>query len=211
MNYSVVVVDDHFLLSQAIGGLVQDFKNFDVLYLCKNGQELLDNFEKTEKNIPDLVLMDIKMPILNGIETTEQLKKKYPKVKVIALSIEEDEYTILKMLRAGAKGYLMKDTKKDILEEALLQVMESGHYYTNTVSHILMDSLERDIDTDLKEKEIEFIKLACTDMNYKEIADKMFVSYKTVEGYRDSLYKKLGIKNRIGLMLFAIKYNMFTP
>jgi DNA-binding NarL/FixJ family response regulator len=211
MNYSVVVVDDHFLLSQAIGGLVQDFENFDVLYLCKNGQELLDKFEKSDKNIPDLVLMDIKMPILNGIETTDQLKKKYPQVKVIALSIEEDEYTILKMLRAGAKGYLMKDTKKDILEEALLQVMASGHYYTNTVSHILMDALGRDVDTELKEKEIEFIKLACTDMNYKEIADKMFISYKTVEGYRDALYKKLGIKNRIGLMLFAIKYNMFTP
>ena len=110
MNYSVVVVDDHFLLSQAIGGLVQEFENFDVLYLCKNGQDLLDKFNDPI-NIPDLVLMDIKMPILNGIETTERLKIKYPNVKVLALSIEEDEYTILKMLRAGAKGYLMKDTK----------------------------------------------------------------------------------------------------
>jgi|SRR5690606_7404004 len=210
MNYTVAVVDDHFLLSQAIGGLVQDFENFNVLYLCKNGQELLDKFKKDGKNIPDLVLMDIKMPILNGIETTEQLKEKYPDVKVIALSIEEDEYTILKMLRAGAKGYLMKDTKKDILEEALLQVMETGHYYTNTVSNILMENLEKDVDTELKEKEIEFIKLACTDMNYKEIADKMFCSYKTIEGYRDAIYKKLGIKNRIGLVLFAIKHNMFT-
>ncbi|SRX55262.1 response regulator transcription factor [Aequorivita sp. CIP111184] len=210
MNYSVVVVDDHFLLSQAIGGLVQGFNNFKVSYLCKNGQELLDKFENP-LNIPDLVLMDIKMPILNGIETTEQLRKKYPNVKVLALSIEEDEYTILKMLRAGAKGYLMKDTKKDILEEALLQVIENGHYYTNTVSQILMESLEKETDTELKEKEIEFIKLACTEMNYKQISEVMFCSYKTVEGYRDSLYKKLGIKNRIGLVLFAIHHNMFTP
>lgn len=210
MNYSVVVVDDHLLLSQAIGGLVQDFKNFRVLYLCKNGQELLEKL-KTPKNIPDLVLMDIKMPILNGIETTEQLRKTHPNIKVLALSIEEDEYTILKMLRAGAKGYLMKDTKKEILEEALLQVMDSGHYYTNTVSQILMESLEKDIDTELKEKEIEFIKLACTDMSYKEIADAMYCSYKTVEGYRDAVYKKLKIKNRIGLVLFAIHHNLFTP
>ncbi|CAM3429780.1 response regulator transcription factor [Aequorivita lipolytica] len=210
MSYSVVVVDDHFLLSQAIGGLVQDFENFRVLYLCKNGRELLDNFENPQK-IPDLVLMDIKMPILNGIETTEILKKQFPNVKVLALSIEEDEYTILKMLRAGACGYLMKDTKKDILEEALLQVMENGRYYTNTVSQILVDSLEKEIDTELKEKEIEFIKLACTDMNYKEIADKMCCSYKTVEGYRDSVHKKLKIKNRIGLVLFAIHHNLFTP
>lgn len=210
MNYSVVVVDDHFLLSQAIGGLVQDFKNFDVLYLCKNGQELLDKFEDPQ-NIPDLVLMDIKMPILNGIETAEKLKINYPDVKVLALSIEEDEYTILKMLRAGAKGYLMKDTKKDILEKALLEVVQSGQYHTNAVSKILMDSIEKNIDTEIKDKELEFIKLACTDMSYKEIAEAMFCSYKTVEGYRDSLYKKLGIKNRIGLVLFAIHHNIFTP
>lgn len=210
MNYSVVVVDDHFLLSQAIGGLVQDFKNFKVLYLCKNGQDLLDKLEDPN-NIPDLVLMDIKMPILNGIETTEILTKKFPKIKVLALSIEEDEYTILKMLRAGARGYLMKDTKKDILEEALLEVMEKGRYYTNTVSQILMGSVEKEIDTELKEKEIEFIKLACTDMSYKEIADAMYCSYKTVEGYRDAVHKKLKIKNRIGLVLFAIHHNLFTP
>ena len=210
MNYSVVVVDDHFLLSQAIGGLVQEFENFKVLYLCKNGRELLDKFDDLT-NIPDLVLMDIKMPILNGIETTEILKKKYPHVKVLALSIEEDEYTILKMLRAGACGYLLKDTKKDILEEALLQVMENGHYYTNAVSQILVDSLEKEIDTELKDREIEFIKLACTDMSYKEIADAMCCSYKTVEGYRDSVHKKLKIKNRIGLVLFAIHHNLFTP
>lgn len=210
MKYSVVVVDDHFLLSQAIGGLVQEFKDFDVLYLCKNGQELLDKFEDPKK-IPDLVLMDIKMPILNGIETTEKLNKDYPGVKVLALSIEEDEYTILKMLRAGARGYLMKDTKKNILEKALLEVMKSGQYYTNNVSKILMESIDKNIDTQIKDKELEFIKLACTDMSYKEISEAMFCSYKTVEGYRDSLYKKIGIKNRIGLMLFAIQHNMYTP
>ena len=210
MNYSVVVVDDHFLLSQAIGGLVQDFKKFKVLYLCKNGRELLDKFNN-KKNIPDLVLMDIKMPILNGIETTEILRKEFPNVKVLALSIEEDEYTILKMLRAGACGYLLKDTKKNILEEALIQVMENGHYYTNTISQILVDSLENEIDTELKEKEIEFIKLACTDMSYKEISEAMCCSYKTVEGYRDSVHKKLKVKNRIGLVLFAIHHNLFAP
>ncbi len=209
MNYSVVVVDDHFLLSQAIGGLVQEFKNFNVMYLCKNGQELLDKL-KNPQNIPDLVLMDIKMPILNGIETTEQLTKKYPTIKVLALSIEEDEYTILKMLRAGARGYLMKDTKKEILEEALSEVVKNGQYYTNTISQILMDSLENKVNTELKEKEIEFIKLACTEMSYREIAETMCCSYKTVENYREAIRKKTGIKNRVGLVLFAIQHNLFT-
>ena len=210
MKYSVVVVDDHVLLSQAIGGLVEDFNKFQVLYLCNNGRELLDKFANPN-NVPDLVLMDIKMPILNGIETAEILKKEFPKVKILALSIEEDEYTILKMLRAGASGYLLKYTKKDILEKALEEVMENGYYYTNTVTQILMDSLENEIDTELKEKEIEFIKLACTDMSYKEIAKTMCCSYKTVEGYRDAVHKKLKIKNRIGLVLFAIHHNLFTP
>ena len=211
MKYSVVVVDDHTLLSQAIGKLVQDFEDFEVHYLCKNGQELLDRLKEDPKNIPDLVLMDIKMPILNGIETTALLKANYPQIKVLALSIEEDEYTILKMLKAGARGYLMKDTKKDILEKALLEVMKSGHYYTNTVSKILMESLDKDTETTIKDRELEFIKLACTDMTYKEIADIMCCSYKTVEGYRDSLYRKLGLKNRIGLVLYAIHHNLFTP
>lgn len=210
MKYSVVVVDDHYLLSQAIGGMVQGFEKFDVLYLCKNGQELLDKL-KEPNNIPDIVLMDIKMPILNGIETTEIINKEYPNLRVLALSIEEDEYTILKMLRAGARGYLLKDTKKEILEEALTKVIEEGSYYTNNVSKILTGSLENDVRTEIKDRELEFIKLACTEMNYREIADIMCCSYKTVEGYRDSLYRKLGIKNRIGLVLFAIHHNLFTP
>lgn len=210
MGYSVVVVDDHTLLSQAIGGLVDDFADFNTLYLCRNGRELLDKLADP-KNVPDLVLMDINMPILNGIETTEFLKNNFPKIKVLALSIEEDENTILKMLRAGAKGYLMKDTKKEILEEALKQVMEKGHYHTNTVTQILVGSLNKEDEEELKEREIEFIKLACTEMNYKEIAETMFLSHKTIEGYRDSLYKKLNIKNRMGLMLYAIKHNLFKP
>ena len=111
MEYTVVVVDDHMLLSQAIGALVDAFEQFKVLYLCKNGQELIDKCQNP-KNIPKVVLMDVNMPILNGIETTAYLKDHFPDVKVLALSVEEDETTVLKMLRAGAKGYLMKDVRK---------------------------------------------------------------------------------------------------
>jgi len=148
---------------------------------------------------------------LNGIETAERLKIEYPNVSVLALSVEEDEYTILKMLQAGAKGYLLKDTKKEILEKALLDIMKMGSYSSKTVTKIVLASKEKNISTVIKKKEREFIKLACTDLSYKEIAETMSCSYKTVEGYRDSLYKKLGIKNRIGLMLFAIKNNMVSP
>ena len=212
MKYSVVVVDDHNLLSQAIGGLVEGFNDFAVLYTCKNGQELIDQL-KDPKKVPDIVLMDVNMPILNGIETTEHLYKEFPDVKVLALSIEEDEKTILKMLRAGAKGYLMKDVKKVELEKALIEVMEKGFYHTNTVTKVLVDSLSDKDDgrVVLKEREIEFIKYACTEKTYREIAEEMFLSPKTVEGYRDSIFEKLNLRNRTGLVIYAIKNKIFTP
>jgi DNA-binding NarL/FixJ family response regulator len=212
MKYSVVVVDDHNLLSQAIGGLVEGFEEFSVLYTCKNGQELLDQL-KNPKKIPDIVLMDVNMPILNGIETTQHLYNEFPDVKVLALSIEEDEKIIFKMLRAGAKGYIMKDVKKAELEKALLEVMDKGFYHTNTVTKVLVDSLSNNDDSHvaLKESEITFIKYACTEMTYREIAEKMFLSTKTVEGYRDSIFEKLKLRNRTGLVIYAIKNKMFIP
>jgi DNA-binding NarL/FixJ family response regulator len=212
MKYSVVVVDDHNLLSQAIGGLVDAFDDFKVLYLCKNGQELIEALE-TLKNVPDIVLMDVNMPILNGIETTAYLKEHFPEVRVLALSIEEDEGIILKMLRAGAKGYLMKDVKKAELNEALLEVIKNGYYHSNTVAKILVDSLRHKESSvsSLKEREIEFIQHACSEKTYKEIADVMCLSPKTVEGYRDVLFEKLNLRNRTGLVIFAIKNKIFKP
>lgn len=212
MKYSVVVVDDHILLCQAIGGLVDGFDDFKVSYLCKNGQELIEAF-KVPKNVPDIVLMDVNMPILNGIETTTYLKEHFPEVRVLALSIEEEEGIILKMLRAGAKGYLMKDVKKAELNEALLEVMKNGYYHSNTVAKILVDSLRHKESsvTSLKEREIEFIKHACSEKTYKEIADVMCLSPKTVEGYRDVLFEKLSLRNRTGLVIYAIKNKIFKP
>ncbi|MAN59641.1 MAG: DNA-binding response regulator [Flavobacteriaceae bacterium] len=211
MAYSVVVVDDHNLLSEAIGSLVDDFEHFALAYVCRNGKELLTELTRRGKT-PDIVLMDVNMPIMNGIEATEHLKEHYPEIKVLALSIEEEEEIILKMLRAGARGYLMKDTKKEILEEALEQLMDKGYYHTNTIAKILVGSLTKQpFDIEFTDRELEFIEYACTEMTYREIAEKMFLSPKTIEGYRDSIYEKIGIKNRIGLVLYAIRNNLFTP
>ena len=211
MKKSVVVVDDHNLLSQAIGSLVNGFDGFEMSYTCKNGQELMNKLKNPE-NIPDLVLMDINMPILNGIETTILVSEKYPEVHVLALSIEEEETTILKMLRAGAQGYLMKDTKKEVLEEALRQVSEKGYYHTNTIAQILVGSLhKKEPQIQLTERELQFLEHACTEMTYREIAEQMFLSPKTIEGYRNSIYEKINVKNRIGLVLYAIRNDLFTP
>ena len=212
-KYSVVIVDDHTLLSQAIAVMVSTFDKFKVLYTCKNGKELTERFSESPKNIPDIVLMDINMPIMNGIETTDWISKNHVLVNVIALSVEDEEMTILKMLRVGAKGYLLKDVEKKILEYALIEIMTVGFYHSKNVANILVKSLslsKRD-STLIKENELIFMKFACTELTYKEIADKMFLSPKTIDGYRDSLFDKLGVRNRVGLVIYAIKNKIYTP
>ena len=213
IKYSVVIVDDHTLLSQAIAAMVNTFSKFKVLYTCKNGKELIDKFSSSPKFIPDVVLMDINMPIMNGIETTEWITKNHQDVNVMALSVEDEETTILKMLKVGAIGYLLKDTEKAVLESALVEIVENGFYHTKNVTNILLKSLSSKGKEEivLKEREITFMKYACSELTYKEVADKMCLSPKTIDGYRDVLFTKLNVKNRVGLVMYAIKNKIYTP
>ncbi|MEX6626458.1 response regulator transcription factor [Tenacibaculum salmonis] len=214
MTYSVVVVDDHTLLSQAIEGMVNSFDKFKVLYTSKNGQELVDKFKISAKNVPDIVLMDVNMPVMNGIEATEWISENFPAVNVMALSVEDAENTMLKMLKVGAVGYLLKDTEKNVLEKALLEVMDNGFYHTRNVTTLLLNSIsgknEKE-NVNFKRNEMIFMKLACSELTYKEIADKMFLSPKTIDGYRDSLFTKLNVRNRVGLVIYAVKNKIYTP
>lgn len=211
-KFTVVVVDDHTLLSQAIQTMVNTFDKFQVLYTCKNGQELIEQFSSSEYVKPNIVLMDINMPIMNGIETTAWITKNYTDVNVMALSVEDDDKTVLKMLQAGAIGYLLKDTEKSILEKALVEIAENGFYHTKNVTTLLMKSISGALDKQivLKENEITFLKLACTELTYKEIADNMCLSPKTIDGYRETLFAKLNAKNRVGLVTYAIKNKIYT-
>lgn len=206
--YNVIVVDDHVLLAQGIAGLVNSFEEFTVIKVFENGQQLIDALGESIIDV-DIVLMDVKMPILNGIETTKILKEKYSGVKVLALSVEDEEETIIKMLKAGAKGYLLKDVDKEILHKGLMELINNGFYHTKEVSSILMNSSSSASEKiELKDREIEFLRYVCKEMTYKEIAAQMFLSPKTIDGYRDVLFEKLQTKNRIGLVIYAIKHKI---
>jgi DNA-binding NarL/FixJ family response regulator len=207
----VVLVDDHALLRNGLANIVSEL-GYTVLYECRNGKELTEKISKSDT--PDVILMDINMPEMDGFESTLWLKKNYPLVNVIALSMFDDEKCIIRMLKNGARGYVLKDISPYELKMAIDSVMTKGFYYSDLVSGSLLHSINDDDDDNsneikqllnLKAKDIEFLKLVCTEMTYKEIAEKMYLSPRTIDGYRDDLFQQLGIKSRVGLVLFAIK------
>ena len=208
----IAIVDDHKLVSKAIENMISFNPKYEVVMNCLNGEDFLNQLQ-TQKNLPEVVLMDINMPRKNGVETTAELTKKYPDLKVIALTMEDNESTIISMLKAGAKGYLLKDMSYDILFDAINIVHEKGVFYTDIVTQSLLkikteERVINEITNSLKEREVEFVKLACSELTYKEIAEQMCVSPRTVDGYRDSVFAKLNVKSRVGIVMFAIKHDM---
>lgn len=210
--YSVTIVDDHKLLSQALASMVNGFKQFRVVSLARNGLDFIELFN-TSNPKPDIVLMDVNMPKMNGIESTLWLKENHPDIKVLALSVENNYATILKMIKAGAKGYVLKDSEKEILESAMIQVLEKDFYHSKEVTEAIVENLQNQDKSiqELKPREIEFIRHICTEKTYKEIASDMCLSPKTIDGYRDVLFTKLQVKNRIGLVIYAIKHKYYSP
>ena len=210
MKYKVAIADDHLLIAKAISGIVEGFKDFEVLYEVENGKALQDKCQLT-KNIPDIVLLDISMPVMDGFATAAWLKETHPEVLIMALSVQDDDESLIKMIKAGARGYLHKNVHPAELEKALQTLVSKGMYYpewaTNRVFLKLANSEKNnaDFDVHLTEREKEFLQFACTELTYKEIGEKMFCSARTVESYRDALFEKLNVKTRVALALFAVK------
>jgi len=172
---------------------------YKVLFEANNGREFV---EKMQTGIePDLVLMDINMPLMDGYEATCWLKDNKPLVKVLALSMIDDENAIMKMLRCGARGYILKDSEPSELRLALDAVISKGYYYSELISGKLIHSLNLEEEVNnlkikFTERELEFMKLACSELAYKEIAAEMHLSPRTIDGYRDDLFQKLNIKTK---------------
>lgn len=210
-KHTIAIVDDHSLFAGSLEKLINSFQQFRVVFHARNGVELQERIGNDPNSTPEIVLLDINMPVMDGFETAEWLTKNHPKIKIMTLSMEDDEQSILKMLRKGAKGYLLKDINPEILNLALIELIEKGYYHSEKVSETLLHSLTSFEDgsvLDFKENELTFIQLACSEMTYKEIADVMDLSPKTIDGYRQDLFKRLKIKNRVGLVIFALKNNL---
>ena len=208
---NIAVIDDHVLLRKGLCELLVGFGKYNVLFEADNGKDLTTKLDPD--NMPEIVLMDINMPEMDGYAATLWLKNRYPSVKVLGLSMYDNETSVIRMLKAGARGYILKDCDPMELKEALFSILTKGYYYSEMITGKLINSINKsdDIEDDFKdpnhlnEREITFLKLVCTEMTYKEIAQKMCLSPRTIDGYRDALFEKLNVKTRVGLVLYAIK------
>lgn len=212
---SVALIDDHILLRNGLASMVKNFDGYTVTLEANNGKHFIDQLKHS--HIPDMVLMDINMPEMDGFETTLWLKQRHPEIKILALSMYDNEQSIIRMLKNGARGYILKETEPKEFKAALDSVVSKGYYYSEMVTGKMiyaLNNLEDDESSirpliSLNDREIDFLKLACTELTYREIADKMHLSPRTIDGYRDALFDKLNAKTRVGLVLYAIKNGIF--
>ncbi len=209
----IALVDDHKLFRKGLASLVNSFPDFKVVMEFNSGIELLSYLPKA---LPDIILLDINMPGMNGFQIMEVLTKEYPSVLVISLSMDDREGTILKMIGLGARGYVLKDAEPSELKETLDLVWLKGYSYSEFVTNSLINSIQckgkahiPKNEVVLNPRETEFLKWVCKEMTYKEIADKMCLSTRTIDGYRDNLFQRLGVKNRVGLALYAVRSGIY--
>jgi len=204
------MVDDHLLLRDALAEVLARFEEFDIVLLAANGKEFMEKMATIEP--PDLVLLDLNMPEIDGFETTDLLRARYPSTLILALTMYDSELAVLRILKAGAHGFLKKDIHPLDLRRAINYTIENGFYYSRSATS-KMFNLIRNSDAKqstlsflgLNENELQFLRHAATEMTYKEIAVAMKVSTRMIDHHRDALFEKLGVKSRVGLVLFAIK------
>jgi DNA-binding NarL/FixJ family response regulator len=212
----VALVDDHELLRTGLAAIINSFDGFKVVMEANNGQQFIEKVKS--KTPPDIVLLDITMPIMDGYETSSWIKTNLPQTKVLVLSMLENDTAIIRMLKNGARGYILKDSKPKVFKEALDSIRDSGYFINELISSKLMHYINHEevFDSDafalnnLSENEVTFLKWICTEKTYKEIADEMCLSPRTIDTYRDNLFKKLDVKTRVGLAIFAIKNGIVT-
>jgi two-component system response regulator DegU len=213
-NIRIAVVDDHSLFRKGMISILQQVSDFEVVMEATNGLELLHKLQQTPV---DVVLMDLQMPQLDGTKATEIIRDKFPNVKVIILSMHDEDKYILHLMEIGANGYLLKDNDPEEVEKAIRKVIETDIYFSDFVSKVMLRKMTRknqqeskifNYKTDLSDREKEVLVHICEGLTTIEIGDILSLSPRTVEGHRLRMIEKLGVKNTAGLVAFAIKNNL---
>jgi DNA-binding NarL/FixJ family response regulator len=214
---NIAIVDDHQLFRKSLALLVDSFEGISVAYQAENGREFL---EKLASSPVDLVLLDIQMPEMDGFETCKILKEKYPDLYIIIISQLTTKESVHKVMEMGANGFFTKNSNPEQLEEAIKSVRDKGYYFGNELGSILRDALlwEKNANQSTIEymspevsftsREIDIIKLAAKEYSSREIADELSIAPRTVETHRRHLMEKTDSKNIIGVVIFALKYNL---
>ncbi|HTE32964.1 MAG TPA: response regulator transcription factor [Chryseolinea sp.] len=211
----VGLVDDHILLRNALAALINGFGECRVVAQSGNGKELIKTI--SDGTVMDVAILDLNMPEMNGFETAEWLSKKHPDIHILMLTMYDSELTLIRLLQTGVKGFLKKDIHPSELKLAIQTVMQSGFYYSNYTTGRLVNMLRNSVDgharlqrSMLTDQEIRFLNLVCSDLTYKEIAQKMGLNPRSIDTLRDQLFLKLDVRSRVGLAMIAIRHGVVT-
>ncbi|WP_316765511.1 response regulator transcription factor [Pedobacter frigiditerrae] len=214
MNINIAIADDQKLFRKGMAALIGSFENMSLVFEAGNGLELLELCDSCEEK-PDIVLLDLSMPEMNGLDALKILKEKHPSIRVVILSSHEVESFILATIQAGANGYLAKNAEPEEVELTIREVFKNDFYFTLPMLEIMRKGLVKKTnqikleEDNLTPREKEVLQLICKQLNSNEIAEKLFLSNRTVEGHRNNLLLKTGSRNTAGLVLYALKHKIF--
>ena len=212
----LALADDQVLFRRGMAMLLRDMPAVQVVFECSNGEELLIGLKN---NTVDIVLLDLEMPVLNGMATMKRMRHEFPQVKVIVLSMHGEEKFIVHLMELGANGYVLKTAEPDEIENAIRAVAATGYHFSEMVSLVMLQGLVKkekvkptfdDVDP-LTERELDVLRLICQELTTTEIAGKLFLSPRTVEGHRNNILLKTGARNTAGIVVYAMSKGLFAP
>lgn len=211
LKLNIVVTDDHALFRKGLSNIIRSFEFVESVEEASDGIELLKYLLHCDV-FPDLVILDIMMPDLDGIQTNKRLKEQYPDLKVVILSMVEEDQFMLQMIREGVSGYMLKNASEQELKTTILEVIKNDYYYSDYITKLLHRSIvDKDLNNKVRihnkitERELEVLELICKEYRSEKIAEKLNISRRTVEGHKSSLMEKTGTTNTVGLAIYAIR------
>jgi DNA-binding NarL/FixJ family response regulator len=219
LSIKVAITDDQVLFRKGMASIINTFEGISIVLEADNGRVLLDTLASAN-TLPDVVLLDLSMPELNGIETTKILHAQYPSIKIIILSVYGEDRFVTHLMELGVNAYLFKNVEPEEVERAIKTVVEKDFYFNeaflNAMKNRLSNKRQKILLTDnipstLTTREIEVLKLICKQKTAQEIGEQLFISVRTVDGHRNNLLEKTGARNSAGLVLFAIKHRLIDP